>query len=162
MDMKKNILLSMILLALCLIQASAADYYFKIRLYNDKNELEDWSNYIKVSYDNQNKVYVNGLGDLIAGKPVKDGSKEYKLPNNAKNEVDLDKIWGIEFANENGKGIMEGAEYKTAWKEIHTHIKYLGLRDYIRDTYTNDGYFVDMFKLEELELENLCFPIVMA
>lgn len=152
MDMKKNILLSMILLALCLIQASAADYYFKIRLYNDKNELEDWSNYIKVSYDNQNKVYVNGLGDLIAGKPVTDGSKEYKLPNNAKNEVDLDKIWGIEFANENGKGIMEGAEYKTAWKEIHTHIKYLGLRDYIRDTYTNDGYFVDMFKLEELEL----------
>lgn len=142
----------MILLALCLIQASAADYYFKIRLYNDKNELEDWSNYIKVSYDNQNKVYVNGLGDLIAGKPVTDGSKEYKLPNNAKNEVDLDKIWGIEFANENGKGIMEGAEYKTAWKEIHTHIKYLGLRDYIRDTYTSDGYFVDMFKLEELEL----------
>ena len=142
----------MILLALCLIQASAADYYFKIRLYNDKNELEDWSNYIKVSYDNQNKVYVNGLGDLIAGKPVTDGSKEYKLPNNAKNEVDLDKIWGIEFANENGKGIMEGAEYKIAWKEIHTHIKYLGLRDYIRDTYTNDGYFVDMFKLEELEL----------
>lgn len=152
MDMKKNILLSMILLALCLIQASAADYYFKIRLYNDKNELEDWSNYIKVSYDNQNKVYVNGLGDLIAGKPVTDGSKEYKLPNNAKNEVDLDKIWGIEFANENGKGIMEGAEYKTAWKEIHTHIKYLGLRYYIRDTYTNDGYLVDMFKLEELEL----------
>ena len=152
MDMKKKLLLSMILLALCLIQASAADYYFKIRLYNDKNELEDWSNYIKVSYDNQNKVYVNGLGDLIAGKPVTDGSKDYKLPNNAKNEVNLDKIWGIEFANENGKGIMEGAEYKTAWKEIHTHIKYLGLRDYIRDTYTNDGYFVDMFKLEELEL----------
>lgn len=152
MDMKKNILLSMILLALCLIQASAANYYFKIRLYNENGQLEEWSNYIEVSYDNQNKVYVNGLGDLIAGKPVTDGSKEYKLPNNAKNEVDLDKIWGIEFANENGKGIMEGAEYKIAWKEIHTHIKYLGLRDYIRDTYTNDGYFVDMFKLEELEL----------
>lgn len=152
MDMKKNILLSMILLALCLIQASAANYYFKIRLYNENGQLEEWSNYIDVSYDNQNKVYVNGLGDLIAGKPVTDGSKEYKLPNNAKNEVDLDKIWGIEFANENGKGIMEGAEYKIAWKEIHTHIKYLGLRDYIRDTYTNVGYFVDMFKLEELEL----------
>ena len=152
MDMKKNILLSMILLALCLIQASAANYYFKIRLYNENGQLEEWSNYIEVSYDNQNKVYVNGLGDLIAGKPVTDGSKEYKLPNNAKNEVDLDKIWGIEFANENGKGIMEGAEYKIAWNEIHTHIKYLGLRDYIRDTYTNDGYFVDMFKLEELEL----------
>lgn len=150
--MKKNILLSMILLALCLIQASAANYYFKIRLYNENGQLEEWSNYIEVSYDNQNKVYVNGLGDLIAGKPVTDGSKEYKLPNNAKNEVDLDKIWGIEFANENGKGIMEGAEYKIAWKEIHTHIKYLGLRDYIRDTYTNVGYFVDMFKLEELEL----------
>ena len=142
----------MILLALCLIQASAANYYFKIRLYNENGQLEEWSNSIEVSYDNQNKVYVNGLGDLIAGKPVTDGSKEYKLPNNAKNEVDLDKIWGIEFANENGKGIMEGAEYKIAWKEIHTHIKYLGLRDYIRDTYTNVGYFVDMFKLEELEL----------
>lgn len=152
MDMKKKLLLSMILLALCLIQASADTYYFKIRLYNENGQLEEWSNYIEVSYDNQNKVYVNGLGDLIAGKPVTDGSKEYKLPNNAKNEVDLDKIWGIEFANENGKGIMEGAEYKIAWKEIHTHIKYLGLRDYIRDTYTNDGYFVDMFKLEELEL----------
>ena len=150
--MKKKLLLSMILLALCLIQASADTYYFKIRLYNENGQLEEWSNYIEVSYDNQNKVYVNGLGDLIAGKPVTDGSKEYKLPNNAKNEVDLDKIWGIEFANENGKGIMEGAEYKIAWKEIHTHIKYLGLRDYIRDTYTNDGYFVDMFKLEELEL----------
>ena len=36
MDMKKKILLSMILLALCLIQASADTYYFKINLYKDK------------------------------------------------------------------------------------------------------------------------------
>ena len=49
MDMKKNILLSMILLALCLIQASADNYYFRIRLYNDKNELGEWSDYIYVA-----------------------------------------------------------------------------------------------------------------
>ena len=38
MDMKKKILLSMILLALCLIQASAYPYYYKIRLYNENGE----------------------------------------------------------------------------------------------------------------------------
>ena len=76
MDMKK-ILLSMILLALCLIQASADTYYYKIRLYNNNGQLEEWSNYIEVSFDDKNKVYVNGLCDLIAGTPVKDGKKEY-------------------------------------------------------------------------------------
>jgi|GEM_PF-6053090 len=76
MDMKK-ILLSMILLALCLIQASADNYFYKIRLYNNNGQLEEWSNYIEVSFDDKNKVYVNGLCDLIAGTPVKDGKKEY-------------------------------------------------------------------------------------
>ena len=47
MDMKKKILLSMILLALCLIQASADTYYFKINLYNQNGQLEGWSKYIK-------------------------------------------------------------------------------------------------------------------
>ena len=46
--MKKRILLSMILLALCLIQASADDYYYKIRLYDEEGNLKDWSDYIKV------------------------------------------------------------------------------------------------------------------
>ncbi|MFZ1237377.1 MAG: leucine-rich repeat protein, partial [Prevotella sp.] len=64
---------------------------------------------------------------------------------------------GIVFANGKGRGkndqlnIMEGGEYG-AWKQICTHIKYLELREYIRDTYTDNGYFMDMFKLEELEL----------
>lgn len=81
MDMKKNILLSMILLALCLIQASADNYFYKIQLYNDKGELEGWSNYIEVSYDDQKKVYHNGLRDLIDGKSVMDESKgNYTLP----------------------------------------------------------------------------------
>ena len=157
MDMKK-ILLSMILLALCLIQASADNYYFKIRLYKENGELGEWSNYIEVSYDDQNKVYKNGLCDLIAGTSVEDESnKKYTLLNKA-NEVDLDKIWGIAFANGKGRynneqsNIMEGDEYFVAWKKIRTHIKYLGLCDYIRDTYTDDSYFQYMENVEELEL----------
>lgn len=163
--MKKNILLSMILLALCLIQASADNYFYKIRLYKDNGQLDEWSNYIEVSHDDTKGVYVNGLGDLIAGKTVKDegdrhgnGIKEYTLPKNAKNEVDLDKIWGIQFANGIGRDlngqskIMQGAEYYTAWKEIQTHIKYLGLRDYKLDAYNNSGYFMAMHNVEELEL----------
>lgn len=149
----------MILLALCLIQASADNYFYKIRLYNNNGQLEEWSNYIEVSYDNVKKVYVNGLKDLIDGKTVKDeGDKEYTLPKNAKNEVDLDKIWGIQFANGIGRDlngqskIMQGAEYYTAWKEIQTHIKYLGLRDYKLDAYNNSGYFMGMHNVEELEL----------
>lgn len=165
MDMKKNLLLSMILLALCLIQASADNYFYKIRLYKDNGQLDEWSNYIEVSHDDTKGVYVNGLGDLIAGKTVKDegdrhgnGIKEYTLPKNAKNEVDLDKIWGIQFANGIGRDlngqskIMQGAEYYTAWKEIQTHIKYLGLRDYKLDAYNNSGYFMGMHNVEELEL----------
>ena len=159
MDMKKKLLLSMILLALCLIQASADTYYFKIKLLNEKGEPEGWSNYIEVSYDNQNKVYVNGLKDLIDGKTVKDENKgEYTLPKTADSKVDLDRIWGIVFANGKGRGkseqlnILEGDEYDKAWTQIREHIKYLELREYQRDIYTDKGYFMDMFKLEKLEL----------
>lgn len=157
--MKKNILLSMILLALCLIQASADTYYFKIKLLNEKGEPQAWSKYIEVSFDTQNSVYVNGLKDLIDGKTVKDESKgEYTLPKTADNKVDLDRIYGIVFANGKGRGkseqlnILEGDEYEKAWKQIREHIKYLELREYQRDIYTDKGYFMDMFKLEKLEL----------
>lgn len=148
----------MILLALCLIQASADNYYYKIRLSKENGELEGWSNYIEVSYDDQQQVYHNGLRDLINGKAVKDeGNKEYTLPKNANNAVDLDSIWGIVFANGKGRGkgeqlnIMEGDEYE-AWKDIRSYIKYLELREYKLDTYTNDGYFIGMSNVEELEL----------
>ena len=159
MDMKKRILLSMILLALCLIQASAVDYYYKIRLYDENNVLGDWSDYIKVTteekHDGQKTYYVyhNGLGDLIAGTPVTDGKKEYTLP-----QKNLDKIWGIKFANgqeidKNGQfNIMEGDEYFNAWVKIREHIKYLGLGEYIRGTYNDYSYFADMYNVEELEL----------
>ena len=156
MDMKKNILLSMILLALCLIQASADNYYFRIRLYNDKNELGEWSDYIYVSHDAQLGDWVNGLRILAAGETVTDGKQKYTLPKKD-NKVDLDKIWGIEFANGKGKDgsdqskIMEGGEYK-AWEKIRSHIKYLSLRKYKRDTYTNNAYFMYMDNVEELEL----------
>lgn len=81
----------MILLALCLIQASADTYYFKIKLLNEKGEPQAWSKYIEVSFDTQNSVYVNGLKDLIDGKTVKDESKgEYTLPKTADNKVDLE------------------------------------------------------------------------
>lgn len=148
----------MILLALCLIQASADNYYYKIKLYNEKGELEGWSKYIEVSYDDQKKVYHNGLRDLINGKTVKDESNgTYTLPKTADNKVDTVRIWGIIFANGKGRrkseqlNIMEGDEYN-AWKEIRKHIKYLELREYEHATYTNKGYFMDMFNLEELEL----------
>ena len=158
MDMKK-ILLSMILLALCLIQASADDYYFKIQLSNENGQPGKWSNYIDVSFNDKNSVYVNGLRDLINGKTVTDeDNKQYKLPKNANNKVDTCRIWGIAFANGIGRtktseqsNIMEGDEYK-AWKEICTYIKYLGLREYKLYTHTNSGYFMDMHNVEELEL----------
>lgn len=149
----------MILLALCLIQASADNYYFKIRLSNEKGEPGAWSNYIVVSHDDQNSVYHNGLRDLIDGKTVKDENNgEYTLPKTAdNNEVNLDRIYGIVFANGKGRGlseqqnIMEGDEYK-AWEQIRGHIKYLELREYIRDTYNDNGYFMYMDNVEELEL----------
>ena len=155
----------MILLALCLIQASADTYYFKIQLPNEKGELQ-WSKYIKVSHDAKQGDWVNGLRELVAGKTVKDegdghgnGIKEYTLPKTAdNNNVDLDKIYGIEFANGKGRDpnvddlkILEGGEFP-AWELIREHIKYLGLREYICDTYTNKGYFCSMYKVEELEL----------
>ena len=124
MDMKKKLLLSMILLALCLIQASADTYYFKIRLYNDNGGLEAWSKYIKVSHSQQQGDWVNGLRELVAGNTVTDegdgngnGTKTYQLPKKG-NEVDLDRIYGIVFANGKGRNInqadvkiMEGGEF---------------------------------------------------
>lgn len=151
----------MILLALCLIQASAgSNYYYKIHLCNQNGEKEGrWSKYIMVSLNDQNK-YVNGLHDLINGITVKDeDGGTYTLPKKANNEVDLDRIWGIVFANEKGRpnkgnnqNIMEGDDEFPAWEKIREHIKYLELREYKCDTYTNSGYFMNMHKVEELEL----------
>lgn len=167
MDMKKKLLLSMILLALCLIQASADTYYFKIRLYNEKGELERWSNYISVEAKSlgvsdgvEKYEYPNGLRTLLNGGTVEDNENPkntYTLPKNANNEVNLDRIYGIVFANGKGRGlseqqnIMEGDEYK-AWEDIRGHIKYLELREYIRDSYNDDSYFMYMDNVEELEL----------
>lgn len=167
MDMKKKILLSMILLALCLIQASADTYYFKIRLYNEKGELERWSKYISVEAKSLGVIdgvekyeYPNGLRTLLNGGTVEDNENPkntYTLPKNANNEVNLDRIYGIVFANGKGRGlseqqnIMEGDEYK-AWEQIRGHIKYLELREYIRDSYNDDSYFMYMDNVEELEL----------
>ena len=169
--MKKNILLSMILLALCLIQASASTYYFKIKYYNENKNLVGWSSYIPVAAvpDGQNPdgttkyKYPNGLRTLLDGRTVKDEKNvEYKLPTKADNKGDETKIWGIVFANGKGRNIsiegkqpeeniLEGDEF-TAWKTIRPHIKYLELREYELTTYTGDGYFMDMHNVEELEL----------
>ena len=159
MDMKKRILLSMILLALCLIQASAASYYFKIQFTNENGEPGRWTRYIPVGEDDDNdKVYDNGLRKLLNGETVTD---EYQapeaLPKTADNKVNLDKIYGIEFANGKGIGksdkvnILPGDEYD-AWTEIRSHIKYLKLRYYKLDAYNNSGYFSGMFNVEKLEL----------
>lgn len=157
----------MILLALCLIQASADTYYFKIRLYNEKGELERWSKYISVEAKSLGVIdgvekyeYPNGLRTLLNGGTVEDNENPkntYTLPKNANNEVNLDRIYGIVFANGKGRGlseqqnIMEGDEYK-AWEQIRGHIKYLELREYIRDSYNDDSYFMYMDNVEELEL----------
>lgn len=170
MDMKKKLLLSMILLALCLIQASADTYYFKIQLSNADGTPGAWSNYIKVDavpdgVDANGKPkykYPNGLGKLYNGEAVTDENKKnsYTLPKKADNnkEVDLDRIYGIAFANGKGKdnnsaqqNIMEGDEYD-AWVKIREHIKYLDLHYYQRDKYTDKSYCMDMHKVEELEL----------
>ena len=158
MDMKK-ILLSIILLALCLIQASAASYYFKICFSNDKGGEGRWTSYIPVGEDDdKDGVYDNGLRKLLKGEAVTD-ERNYseELPKTADNKVNLDGIYGIEFANGKGRfgneqeNIMLGDEYD-AWTEIRSHIKYLELRYYKRDKYTDKGYFMDMHNLEALEL----------
>lgn len=151
--MKKRVLLSSVLLILCLIQAVASSSYYKIRLINDDGSLGGWSPYIEVRYDNVSGKWLNGLRIYLAGDPVTDeNGNEHILPGK-----DPSKIWGIVFANEVGrnkgtyKNILEGGEY-TAWEEIRKHIKYLELREYVRDQYTNEGYFMDMHNLEKLEL----------
>lgn len=157
----------MILLALCLIQASADTYYFRIQLTNENGQPGAWSNYIKVDAVDNGKVvngvkqydYPNGLRTLFNGGTVKDDENPvntYELPKKD-NKVDLDRIYGIAFANGKGRynnaqeNIMEGDEFN-AWKEIRKHIKYLDLSKYEHATHTNKGYFMDMFNLEELEL----------
>lgn len=171
MDMKKKLLLSMILLALCLIQASADTYYFKINLYKDNGDLEGWSKYIKVEAIPNGEVdgkmtykYPNGLRTLLDGGTVEDegdgkgnGIKKYTLPKTTDGKVDLDRIYGIVFANGKGRfgnndlNILEGYEFD-AWTTIREHIKYLELREYKCNTYNNSGYFMNMHKVEALEL----------
>ena len=155
----KKILLSIILLALCLIQASAASYYFKICFSNENGGEGRWTSYIPVGEDDdKDGVYDNGLRKLLNGETVKDKyNVPEKLTKTADNKVNLDGIYGIEFANGKGLGISDkenillGDEYK-AWEEIRSHIKYLELRYYKRDKYTDKGYFMDMHNLEALEL----------
>lgn len=156
----------MILLALCLIQASADTYYYRIQLSNENGQPGGWSDYIKVDAVYKEVVngvtiydYTNGLRKLLNGDTVKaeNGVSSYRLPKTADNKVDTVKIYGIAFANGKGRynnaqeNIMEGDEYK-AWMEIRKHIKYLDLHEYEHATHTNNGYFMDMFNLEELEL----------
>ena len=151
--MKKRVLLSSVLLILCLIQAAAGSYYYKIKLINADGSLRSWSSYIEVKYDDSSQKWVNGLEIFLAGGEVTDeGGAKYTLP-----DKDPSKIWGIVFASELGRvkgnheNILEGGEYKV-WEKIRKYIKYLELREYKRTQYTDEGYFMDMFNLEELEL----------
>ena len=153
----------MILLALCLIQASADNYYYRIKLKPKDGGIVRWSDYIEVTAEEKHDgektyyVYHHGLRDLINGETVTDGHQGYTLPKKDNGDVDLDGIMAIMFVNGKGRGkgeqsnIMEGDEYK-AWTEIRSHIKCLSLREYKLDTYNGDGYFAGMTKVEELEL----------
>ena len=150
--MKKRVLLSSVLLILCLIQAVAGSYYYKIKLINADGSLGGWSPYIEVSYDNVSDIWRNSLERFLAGYEVTDGNQTYTLP-----DKNPSKIWGIVFANEKGRDkgnhedILEGNDYD-AWTKIREHIKYLELRDYVREKYTDQWYFMNMHKLEKLEL----------
>ena len=150
----------MILLALCLIQASADNYYYKLKLYNKEGQLEEWTTYIRVGEGSEG--YTNGLSKLVNGETVRDElGWPHSLPKTADNKaVDFNKIYGIVFANGKGRfgdkgnkqeNILQGAEW-TAWLKICSHIKHLELREYKRDTYNNSGYFMGMSNLEVLEL----------
>lgn len=149
----------MILLALCLIQASADNYYFKILFTNENGGPGRWTSYIPVGEDDdKDGVYDNGLRKFLNGETVKDENHVPEtLPKTADNKVNLDKIYGIEFANGKGIGksdkvnILPGDEYH-AWETIRERIKYLELRKYVCVTYTNKKYFIGMSNLEELEL----------
>lgn len=126
----------------------------------------NWSKYIKVdavedgtNVDGTTKYkYPNGLRTLLDGGTVKDeNNATYTLPKTADNKGNKERIWGIVFANGKGRGIgtqekiLEGDEY-SAWETIREHIKYLELREYKCDTYNNSGYFMNMHKVEALEL----------
>lgn len=170
MDMKKKLLLSMILLALCLIQASASTYYFKIQLSKADGTSGGWSGYIPVAAvpnpvvdGKQTYNYPNGLRTLLnKGEVTDENGGKCTLPTNSDGTVNKDRIYGIVFANGKGRNIsidgkqpeeniLEGDEY-TAWTEIREHIKYLDLRKYIRNTYPGDNYFANMHQVEKLEL----------
>lgn len=151
--MKKRVLLSSVLLILCLIQAAAGSYYYKINLDGTPG---GWSPYIEVRHDNVSGKWLNGPKSFLEGKTVIDEEgKSHTLPNS-----DPSKIWGMVFANEKGRdkgtyeNILEDKSEYDAWTIIREHIKYLELREYVREKteYTNDGYFMNMHKLEELEL----------
>lgn len=152
--MKKRVLLSSVLLILCLIQAVASSYYYKIKLIDGNGNPGSWSSYIEVRYDNVSKTWLNGPKSFLEGKTVKDeDERTYTLP-----DKDPAKIWGIVFANEKGRNkgtyenILEDQNEYNAWTTIREHIKYLELREYKRTQYTDEGYFMNMFNLEELEL----------
>lgn len=149
--MKKRVLLSSVLLILCLIQAAAGSYYYKINLDGTPG---GWSAYIKVYYDDGLRTWVNGPKSFLEGKTVIDEEGySHTLPNS-----DPKRIWGMVFANEKGRNkgtyenILEDKSEYNAWTEIRKYIKYLELREYVRSKYTDSGYFMDMFNLETLEL----------
>lgn len=156
----------MILLALCLIQASADTYYFKINLSDEKGNPGGWSSYIAVAAEpdgtytdgKPNYKYPNGLRTLLnKGEVTDESGGKCTLPTNSDGTVNKDRIYGIVFANGKGRkkgtdlNILEGDEFK-AWTEIREYIKYLELREYELTTYTGDGYFMNMHKVEKLEL----------
>lgn len=71
----------MILLALCLIQASADNYYYYKICFSNKNGGEgQWTSYIAVG-EAKNGVYANGLRKLLLGESVEDEKHvTYTLP----------------------------------------------------------------------------------
>lgn len=158
LKMKRPVLLLLLGVLMCLPLAEAnANYYYKVQRQNiDGTGDKTWSDWIYSESFGQGAAenangWKNSLKRLVNGEKVVDAlSNEIYLKENG---TTVYKVVGMAFKGrkEDNYNILEADDYDS-FKEIREHIKYLELREYVRDKYTDEGYFMDMFNLETLEL----------
>lgn len=157
LKMKRPVLLLLLGVLMCLpLTEAKANYYYKVQLQKvDGTGNKTWSDWIySESYGpgatENNNGWKNSLKRLVNGETVIDASKKNISLKDGNTEY---KIVGLSFKGQaaDNYNILDGGDYDS-FKKIREHIKYLELREYVRDKYTNSGYFMDMHKLEKLEL----------
>ena len=157
LKMKRPVLLLLLGVLMCLpLTEAKANYYYKVQLQKaDGTGAKSWSAWIYSESYGQNASenadgWKNSLKRLVNGETVED-SLSHKISLN--DGTTVYKVVGLSFKGrkEDNYNILDGGDYDS-FKEICGHIKYLELREYVRDQYTDKGYFMDMHKLETLEL----------